>query len=281
MDEYGSSFVQYLFSNASRKHYPTNQANHFKTVLPQPINLHGNWEVGLSMMSYPNNWQNLLSTAKFDLEIDMLENFKEGHFQMTVAGTESFEIPSGFYKNHEVILIQLVEMLNSAIPKIIGRVTGYQMITTDRKAGRYELILDRDKHIFKIATNVQSRIVVPDRNLELWRVLGYDEHVEHIKFNQENHYEENILLHLPALFVYSPIVEFQNIGDTKGPLLALVPVKGTIGEYIYEKVDKPIYNRLAQNYINEIEIDIRDHRGEPVKFQRSIVAIILHFKRVD
>ena len=64
MDKSGGFFVT-LPSHASLTEFPDNNASSFKVRLPQPINFHEPWEVGLSSISLPDQKVNLF---KLDYE---------------------------------------------------------------------------------------------------------------------------------------------------------------------------------------------------------------------
>ena len=66
MDKSGGFFVT-LPSHASLTEFPDNNASSFKVRLPQPINFHEPWEVGLSSISLPDQKVNLF---KLDYERD-------------------------------------------------------------------------------------------------------------------------------------------------------------------------------------------------------------------
>ena len=55
----GTHFYLTLPSNASLDVFPDNKTTEYRVKLPQPIDLDGNWEVGLYSISYPNTWYTL------------------------------------------------------------------------------------------------------------------------------------------------------------------------------------------------------------------------------
>ena len=61
------SFYVTLPSHASRREFPNNQASGFKIRLPQSLRLPGGqWQVGLSAISLPDNRVNLYELVKKD-----------------------------------------------------------------------------------------------------------------------------------------------------------------------------------------------------------------------
>ncbi len=69
-----SSFYITAPSNASMEHYPNNSGGNYKMDLPETLNLSSDWEVGLSQVSFRNDWENVvkediwLRLDKSDLE---------------------------------------------------------------------------------------------------------------------------------------------------------------------------------------------------------------------
>ena len=58
------SFTIELNSNASAQIFPDNILSSFTNFLPEQLNLEGQWEVGISEISYPSMYQNV-TEAKF------------------------------------------------------------------------------------------------------------------------------------------------------------------------------------------------------------------------
>jgi hypothetical protein len=55
----GTHFPLTLPSNASLDVFPDNKTTEYRVKLPQPVELDGNWEVGLYSIFYPNTWYTL------------------------------------------------------------------------------------------------------------------------------------------------------------------------------------------------------------------------------
>jgi hypothetical protein len=83
---------------------------------------------------------------------------------------------------------------------------------------------------------------------------------------------------MTALFIYSPIVQNQLVGDTLAPLLRVVPLKG---DHQYKTVNVEFhhlrYLPLVEETSDLISIDIRRDDGRPVPFLSGKVNVTLHF----
>jgi len=79
------------------------------------------------------------------------------------------------------------------------------------------------------------------------------------------------------LYVYCSIVKAQYVGNVLAPLLRIVnTLKNTINTITY---DNPQYLPVAQRHINQIEIDIRDDKGNHIKFLNGRTICVLHARR--
>ncbi|GFX18403.1 uncharacterized protein TNCV_4307041 [Trichonephila clavipes] len=76
------SFYVTLPSDSSMHFFPENKISHFKTQLPSPVCLNGEWEVGLSEIIYPHSWLNVNETNNY-----FLYKAGDGNISSTVKRT--------------------------------------------------------------------------------------------------------------------------------------------------------------------------------------------------
>ena len=84
------------------------------------------------------------------------------------------------------------------------------------------------------------------------------------------------------LYVYTDIIEFQYVGDTKAQLIATIPVNTKQSEKIScMTFDNPLYFDVNTNKINTIHIQIKDDQNRFIRFKDgfSKVLIKLEFKQ--
>lgn len=86
------SFYLTLPSDSSRNYFPENKISHFVTRLSAPIELKGEWEVGLVEFIYPHTWYNVNHSTNL-IGFD----FNDGK----IVGRR---IPPGFYETVPDIL---------------------------------------------------------------------------------------------------------------------------------------------------------------------------------
>ena len=83
----------------------------------------------------------------------------------------------------------------------------------------------------------------------------------------------------PALYVYSDIVEDEQVGDTRAPLLRTVHIDGTVGQTVNKEFERPYYKPVRKQYINSILVEIKDDTGRDIEFTSGKVICVLHFRR--
>ena len=94
----GTHFYLTLPSNASLDVFPDNKTTEYRVKLPQPIELDGNWEVGLYSISNPNTWYTLRN-----INVDT-------HFYYT-SPTEKWPSSAAIKYGHHETMQDFVNML--------------------------------------------------------------------------------------------------------------------------------------------------------------------------
>ncbi|GFX79722.1 uncharacterized protein TNCV_2746411 [Trichonephila clavipes] len=104
------SFYVTLPSDSSMHFFPENKISHFKTQLPSPVCLNGEWEVGLSEIIYPHSWLNVKETNNY-----FLYKVGDGNISSTVKRT----IDVGCYET----MLDIISAVQLALPKNPNRFT--------------------------------------------------------------------------------------------------------------------------------------------------------------
>ena len=93
------SFTVELVSNASGELFPDNTLSSFTNILPEQVNLEGQWEVATSELSYPSMYQNT-TEGKFKFFDEKL-----------LKSTSTYSIEPGLYTS----ITDIVEAMNTLI----------------------------------------------------------------------------------------------------------------------------------------------------------------------
>ena len=99
------------------------------------------------------------------------------------------------------------------------------------------------------------------------------------------------IVRIPSLMIYSDLVEYSSVGDTKALLLRCFPfiseLKGgdniTTGQYMnYQTFSNLQFRPLLKNSFHSIDIDLRDKSGEKIPFvSAGITRLVLMFRKVS
>ena len=99
------------------------------------------------------------------------------------------------------------------------------------------------------------------------------------------------IVRIHSLMIYSDLVEYSIVGDTKAPLLRCFPfiskLKGgdiiTTGQYMnYQTFSNLQFRPLLKNSFHSIQIDLRDTSGEKIPFVSvGITRVVLMFRKVS
>ena len=99
------------------------------------------------------------------------------------------------------------------------------------------------------------------------------------------------IVRIHSLMIFSDLVEYSIVGDTKVPLLRCFPciskLKGgdiiTTGQYMnYQTFNNLQFRPLLKNSFHSIHIDLRDTSGEKIPFLSvGITRLVLMFRKVS
>ena len=311
-----SHFYLTLPSNSSEKYYGKQPLNHFKTRLPYPLNLDVNeWEVGLAEIIYPYTWKNLRSTSEVCIGISSLELdpdtglYPIHELSFTMQISHYMSVKDLVNKINTRIDNTLKKMKRETMPDNKNGYLYYYGVKGKyvKTAFRYDenvgkVYLSGNNHIFLILpAGVAQMLGFGDKNTLIGSESLCQQVSNHIchysdincntfKYEDEQgedsgvkllkaEYDADVHRGLTSLYVYSPIVESQFVGDTQAPLLRVIPVAGEFGETVNVRYDQIYYMSLAQSFIEHVDVYIRDDVGEYVAFDTGRVTIVLHFRK--
>ncbi|KAI8477990.1 hypothetical protein Bbelb_442810 [Branchiostoma belcheri] len=100
-----NSFYVTLPSDGSMDIFPENTVTNYRTKLAHPIELSGEWEVGLVEIQYPHSWLNVREGENTLLYYVVDEKVRGGNREYEIV-----KIPIGYYEN----VLHLVKTLNEA-----------------------------------------------------------------------------------------------------------------------------------------------------------------------
>ena len=261
------SFTIELVSNAFGELFPVNTLSSFTNFLPEHANLEGQWEVAISEKSYPSMYQNI-TEGKFKFFDEKLSN-----------STSTYSIEPGLYTS----ITDIVEAMNALIQERNNHNETCITVKVSRRTQKVVILLANDSsglvfcstdlgHIF--GNNVGNEFGV--------LMIGKGPHESEFAYD---------IIRIHSLMIYSDIVKYNNVGDTKAPLLRCFPfiskLKGgdiiTTGQYMnYQTFSNLQFRPLLKNSFHSIHINLRDPSGVKIPFVSvGITRLVLMFKRVS
>jgi len=241
-----------LPSNSSMELYPANKTSSYKVHLSNAIELDpSRWEVALSEIQFLHSWYNVRENKNVMVKTTYHPSLKEGK-------SISFRIiiPSGYYSNTE----EIVKRLNKSEDLLRPLKYSYNKLNK------------------KVQVDVPENVKLSLNNSDIARCLGFNPSRElSAGKSLSEGLSRNELYN--AIYVYTDIIENQNTGDYKVPLLRIVPVTSKHGDLCCVKYDKPHYIPINRSHIQTIEINLRDDTGELISFEAGKAIVTLVFRR--
>lgn len=309
-------FYLTLPSNSSKEFYGQQKLNHFKTKLSQPLHLDVNeYECGLAEIIYPHSWKNLKEESQVCVGIsDLTVDPESGKYRIL---EKNFTVQQSHYINVADLVKKINKRMKIIFQKFMSEYASDHDTTNQMYYGIHEkylkasfrfdenvgkVYLSGNNHLYVIlppalaqmmgfgdtAALIGSEVLCPQISRQLCHhsqischVFRYADEVEtdpHIKLLKGD-YVADVHRGLTSLYIYSPIIQSQLVGDTLAPLLRVVNVRGSFGEQVNERYDNIYYLPLISSPIEHIEIYIRDDVGNLIPFESGRVVIVLHFRR--
>ncbi|GFX53828.1 uncharacterized protein F54H12.2 [Trichonephila clavipes] len=243
------SFYITLPSDCSMHFFPENKISHFKTQLPSPVCLNGEWEVGMSEIIYPHSWLNVNETNNY-----FLYKAGDGNISSTVKRT----IDVGCYET----MSDIISAVQLALPK---------------NPNRFTIIYNKATKRVKINAVQGSSLHLEN----LGELLGFKRNAIIIG-NMKSEFVADAWSNFSVFYVYSDLISPQIVGDTQAPLLRIVRTKGKDGETISQYYDRPQYLPLVRHSFQTIQSELRLNSGNFVPFERGQIGSgLTHYKGIN
>ena len=259
-----------LPSNASLQYFPHNTLTNYTAQLAQEIKLPpGEWEVGLSEISFNKSWYNVMG----------------GFVYLSTPGEQEdilAVIQSGYYSDMNELTQEINNQLkqeSQARGSSLGDKVSFQFNNRSRRVSVRKSL----HHQIKINVNGPLRSQLGFSDAFHNRIL-YTSDIDQ-KYPQEVNKEftgdENANIDtISNIYVYSDVVQNSHIGDVQSRLLRIVPVNKehwAVNSRIYQKIQ---YLPVSQKNIRNISIYLRTDTGEKVPFTAGKTVVTLQFRPV-
>ena len=261
------SFTIELVSNASGELFPDNTLSSFTNFLPEQVNMEGQWEVAISEISCPSMYQNI-TKEKF--------NFFDEKFSKS---TSTYNLEPGLYTSNT----DIVEAMNTLIQERNNHHETCIAVKVSRKTQKVVILLANDTSGLAICSTDFGHLFGNHVGNEFGvLMIGKGPHEPEFAYD---------IVRIPSLMIYSDLVEYSVVGDTKAPLLRCFPfiskLKGgdiiTTEQYLnYQTFSNLQFRPLLKNSFHSIHIDLRDTSGEKIPFVSvGITRLVLMFRKAS
>ena len=248
-----------LPSNSSMDAYPDNTLSSYTVKLPEEIDLTGDWEVGLKEIHFPQSWYNVTQLdGEFIIDTTHLTDRRIAQQEGNSRRISCLLYP-GYYNTCEQLAAAFNYTASVSMPLELS-----DMVTMS-----YNKI--NGKFTIKLQHGIRLTLGKP-----LARMFGLR---RNLMISQMSRRVADIRRGIYSLYVYCSICREVIVGDSKVPILRIVPIQGDHGEYVCNSYNYPTYTPLQRKTFNEITIDIRDDTGSKIPFQSGKLMVILHFRK--
>ena len=239
------SFTIELVSNASAQLFPDYTLSSFTNFLPQQLNLDGQWEVAISEISYPSMYQNITEGKFmfFDKKLSKLSEF--------------YYLEPGLYPS----ITDFVEDMNILIQERHNHSENCITVKVSRRTQKVEIYLANEGSGLAFFSTDLGHFFGSNVGCEFGVMLrGKGPNKPEFAYD---------IVRIHTLMIYTDLIEYNIVGDTKAPLLRCFPFNSklkagdiiTTGQYMkYQTFSNLQFRLLFKNSFHSIHIDLRDER---------------------
>ena len=261
------SFPKELVSNASGEIFPDNTLSSFTNFLPEQLNLEGQWEFAISETSYPSMYQNI-TKGKFEFFDEKISK-----------STSTYNLEPGLYTS----ITDIVEAMNRLIQERNNHNETCITVKISRRSQKVVIMLANDTSgLAFCSTDLGHNFGNNVGNEFGVLTIGKGPHEPEIAYD---------IFRIHSLMIYSNLVEYNIVGDTKAPLLRCFPFisKLNSGDIIttgqhknYQTFSNLQFRPLLKNSFHSKHIDLRDTSGEKIPLVSvGITRLVLMFRKVS
>jgi hypothetical protein len=230
------------------QYFPNNTLANFTTRLPQEITMGSDsWEVGLSEIHFPVNWNTLPS-----------EDSSRIHIIDSPGSSVSWTIGAGRYKSIEAICKEVTKRFDGYLR--LEWLDGPARVQAVVKTGVYKIRLSK----------LLSKLLRLPRNLE-----GLEK--------DDRYFFGDVVprtnLTAETLYVYCDLARHQMVGDSSVPLLRIVSAPESTTDSCVVTYPTIQYVAAKGGTVQTIEVDIRDDTGKRIPFNTGRVVVVLHLRK--
>jgi len=248
-----SRFYMTLPSNISMDCYPDNSVARFTTKLNGAIELEGDWEVGLTKISFYSD----------------VENVSDGHCCYTIHIEDRFLRKITLDTKHYATIRDLVRIMNAKQQMSIGKVDLFvEFFVSNGKIGM----------TFEYQSQVKLTVDFSPDFVRLSGLCSDESYVTGEDVISER--EPNLTSNIHSVYIYCDLLEHVPVGDTNAPLLRMVNKSTKLEGNVHGVFNLTLYVPLQKKCFDTVEIDMMIDTGVPVPFLSGKSFVVLEFRHV-
>jgi hypothetical protein len=280
--------------------HPSNEPANFTVKLSEPLNLEGDWEAALVSVQYTPNCRSfdkaikmivgyssvnlpkyhysgiysamsarrhrpaslglneLLKQLECDTILSAAENAANQQSPNENIKVRLITIPPKYYSSVEALGLEICALVKSALHD-----------ETVQIRYEYDSALKRGQFV----TSMCELLFVTEYSEVLGEILGHAQQKidcickgHDLRVVSPYGTSEPKLTKVHSLWLYSNIIQNQQVGDSKVPLLGIIPFQGLTTDRVHYTVNPVHFQALNRSHISEIAIQIVDDRGKRIPF---------------
>jgi len=238
-------------------YYPQNTVAQYTTKLNNTIELDGDWEVGLTEISFPINIENVVRRECF---------FNISTSSFPNSARVKIILPSGHYTTFEEVAAVLRREQINRLPRVPSVNAVPVSFTYDTNADRVKI-------------SIMEPFCV-DFSPALARLMGFHHSTRYCATTPWlAEHKMDFGSSVRSIYVYCDLVEHIPVGDTKAPLLRIVNRKSDGDENVHEAFNPVMYVPLQKKCFDSVEINMMTDTGVSVPFNSGKSFVVLEFRR--
>jgi len=234
-------------------YYPQNTVAQYTTKLNNLIELDGEWEVGLTEISFP-----------FEIE-----NVVEGdcYFHISQVGSDAsvkVTLPAGHYASLEEIETHMK----------VSTMLELQLTSVEQVPIEFSFLKNQNRVRMTLRQDITVKFGVV-----MARLLGFRHDVTYSTDSVLGESKMRFRSLVRSIYVYCDLVEHVPVGDIKAPLLRIVNRTSNGGENVHRTFNPILYVPLQKKCFDSVELNLMTDGGVPVPFWFGKSFVVLEFRR--
>ena len=249
------NFTINLVSNASMQLFPTNTMARFTTLLPQKMELLGDWEVAVLEVSWPAKVKNITNSSFAISRFDAASRPTRPNHNQT--------IPDGYYPTIDTLMTKLMQTIYQDARIETGLPVSWEVDTVTQKlqvcfTGRAPT--DQFCLLFK-SEDLSNTLGITDTiycTVETQKQKGYA---------VRGTYPIDLQGGRHTMFLYCDLIQNEILGDAQTSLLRAIPLETNSAAAITSKTfNKLQWKRINKTNFQSITMSLCDERGHLMPF---------------